>query len=93
MRPYCDHSQTLEGLQAWMAQPEGGSPFQNVGGYNGIDADKSGWMDLDLTPGAYVAICHIPDPASGKAHELLGMVMPFMDDGKNNIIVQLKTVH
>lgn len=69
---------TLDDVAAWMAKPEGAPPFYNVGGYNGVDAQKAGWMDLDLTPGQYVAICHIPDPASGKPHDALGMVLPFM---------------
>ncbi|MCE7985511.1 MAG: hypothetical protein DYG89_30420 [Caldilinea sp. CFX5] len=68
---------TLDDVAAWMAQPEGAPPFHNVGGYNALDAEKVGWMDLDLTPGQYVAICHVPDPASGKPHEALGMVLPF----------------
>lgn len=69
---------TLDDVAAWMAKPEGAPPFQNVGGYNGLDMQKVGWMDLDLTPGQYVAICHVPDPASGKPHEALGMVLPFI---------------
>lgn len=68
---------TMDDVAAWMAKPEGAPPFTNVGGYNGLDAKNVGWLDLDLTPGDYVAICHIPDPATGKAHEELGMVLPF----------------
>lgn len=68
---------TMADVAAWVAQPEGAPPFSNVGGFNGIDAHGTGYMDLDLTPGEYVAICHVPDPASGKPHDALGMVMPF----------------
>ncbi|MCB0125986.1 MAG: hypothetical protein KDE58_27205 [Caldilineaceae bacterium] len=68
---------SMDDVAAWMAKPEGAPPFSNVGGFNGIDAKKVGYMELDLTPGTYVAICHVPDPASGKAHDALGMVMPF----------------
>jgi hypothetical protein len=35
-------------------------------------------MDLDLTPGQSVAICHVLDPASGKPHDALGMVLPLL---------------
>ncbi len=68
---------TMDDIMAWMHNPTGAPPFSNVGGYNGIDPQKVGWMELDLTPGQYVAICHIPDPASGKPHDALGMVLPF----------------
>lgn len=68
---------TLADVGAWMAKPEGAPPFQNVGGYNAMDPNATGWIDLDLTPGQYVAICHVPDPASGKPHDALGMVLPF----------------
>lgn len=68
---------TIEDVMAWAQKPEGQPPFANVGGYNGMDPKATGWIDLDLTPGDYIAICHVPDPATGKAHELLGMVLPF----------------
>lgn len=69
---------TMDDIMAWMHEPTGAPPFSNVGGYNGIDPQKVGWMELDLTPGQYIAICHIPDPASGKPHDALGMVLPFI---------------
>ena len=56
---------------------DGAPPFEDAGGLQGIDPGESGWLNLDLQPGNYVALCHIPDPASGKAHEELGMVLPF----------------
>jgi hypothetical protein len=68
---------TLEDVTTWMQKPAGAPPFANVGGYGALDAKTVGWMDLDLTPGEYVAICHVPDPASGKLHEMLGMVRAF----------------
>ncbi len=33
---------------------------------------------VDLKPGNYLAICNIPDPASGKPHSALGMIKEFM---------------
>lgn len=68
---------TLDDLHAWMAAPSGPPPVHNVGGFNGIEPNQAGWMELDLTPGQYVAICHIPDPATGKAHADMGMLLPF----------------
>lgn len=68
---------TMTDVADWLAAPEGAPPFRNVGGFNGLDANQVGYMELDLTAGNYVAICHIPDPASGKSHQALGMVMPF----------------
>ena len=68
---------TVEDVMHWMHAPDGPPPFANVGGMQGIDPQEAAYLHLDLTPGAYVAICHIPDPASGKAHEELGMVRLF----------------
>jgi LPXTG-motif cell wall-anchored protein len=34
---------------------------------------KSAWASLDLQPGDYIALCFVPDPASGKSHLELGM--------------------
>ncbi len=68
---------TIHDVMAWMMQPAGAPPFMNVGGFQGINPGATGWMELDLTAGEYIAICHIPDPATGKAHKALGMVLPF----------------
>jgi hypothetical protein len=35
------------------------------------------WAVLDLEAGDYLAICFVPDPATGQPHFALGMVMPF----------------
>ena len=67
----------LADVQAFMQSPQGTPPFSQIGGFQAINPDQSGWLNLDLTPGEYVAICHVPDPASGHAHSELGMVMPF----------------
>ncbi len=68
---------TMDDLMAWMSKPEGPPPFANAGGFNSIDPQQTGWMELDLTPGSYIAICHVPDFATGKAHSELGMMLPF----------------
>jgi hypothetical protein len=64
-------------LQFDAAHAQGEPPYQNIGGFQGIDPGKTGWLHLDLEPGTYVAICHIPDPASGEPHSMLGMVQTF----------------
>ena len=68
---------TMADVAAFMAAPDGPPPFASAGGLQGIDPGESGWLKLNLTPGDYVALCHIPDPASGKPHTELGMVAPF----------------
>lgn len=68
---------TMTDVQAFLQHPHGMPPFSQIGGFQGINPGQSGWLNLDLTPGEYVAVCHIPDPASGHAHSELGMVMPF----------------
>jgi hypothetical protein len=64
-------------VQAFMQSPQGTPPFSQIGGFQAIQIGQSGWLNLDLAPGEYVAICHVPDPASGHPHSELGMVMPF----------------
>jgi len=69
---------TMDDVQPWMHQPEGAPPFANVGGIQGIDAGETAYLHLNLTPGNYVALCHIPDTESMKEHMELGMVLPFI---------------
>jgi len=70
---------TLDDMLAFdeTAHDAGEPPYQNIGGFQGIDPGKTGWLHLDLEPGTYGAICHIPDPASGEPHSMLGMVQTF----------------
>jgi hypothetical protein len=69
---------TMDDLAAFMQNPMGEPPYVDAGGMQGLTPGKVGYVHLDLQPGNYVAICHIPDPTSGKAHEELGMIMPFV---------------
>jgi len=68
---------TLADAQAWEAAPSGPPPYQAVGCINGISPGGEGYMHLNLPPGDYIAICNIPDPASGQAHSHLGMIKAF----------------
>jgi hypothetical protein len=61
----------------WQTAPSGPPPFEAVGGMEAFSAGGSGDMTLDLQPGIYVAICNVPDPASGVSHARLGMIQQF----------------
>lgn len=69
---------TMDDVMAWMHDPMGPPPFEDAGGMQGLTAGSTGFFHVNLKPGVYVALCHIPDPTSGKAHEELGMVKPFV---------------
>ncbi|MCC7368715.1 MAG: hypothetical protein IT306_09845 [Chloroflexi bacterium] len=64
-------------VMTWYRTPSGPPPFEAVGGINGLSTGQTGYMTLDLQPGAYAAICLVPDPASGQAHLHLGMAKAF----------------
>jgi uncharacterized cupredoxin-like copper-binding protein len=68
---------TLEDVATFMQSPHGAPPFEDAGGFQAIDPGASGWLTLDFQPGQYVALCHVPDPATGYSHTELGMVVPF----------------
>ena len=55
----------------------GPPPFSSAGGFQAIDKGIGGWVTLEFTPGNYLALCNVPDPASGKSHAELGMVAEF----------------
>jgi mannose-6-phosphate isomerase-like protein (cupin superfamily)/DNA-binding beta-propeller fold protein YncE len=61
----------------FLQAPEGVPPFEYMGGLQAIDSGRTGWAGLDLPPGEYIALCFVPDPASGKAHIELGMIGMF----------------
>jgi hypothetical protein len=70
-----------EDLLAWEKAPAGPPPFESAGGINAFSADGSGYMTLELQPGSYVAVCRVPDPASGVPHLHLGMLKHFTVPG------------
>jgi len=71
---------TAADVLAFFQQPPSGPPlFQSAGGVNGLSARVTVVGELELTAGAYLAICLIPDPASGVPHAALGMVKEFAD--------------
>ncbi len=71
---------TLADVQAFMQGQAGPPSSVSLGGTAGIAPGERAWVRFDMTPGAYVAICFIPDPATGKAHFQLGMASTFTVD-------------
>jgi hypothetical protein len=61
---------------------EGVAPYTFQGGAQAMATAYSSFVEFDLAPGNYVALCFVPDPATGKPHVALGMVRPFTVVGK-----------
>jgi hypothetical protein len=69
---------TADDVLRYLGAPDSPPPFTPVGGMNGLDKGLSGFAELNLTPGEYVAICNIPSPAAeGHPHFALGMIKQF----------------
>lgn len=52
-------------------------PVEAVGGTVGMAPGQRAWVTLDLPAGDYLALCFIPDQASGRPHAHLGMWATF----------------
>lgn len=73
-----EDGKTPEDVFAFFAKPDGKPPFMDLGGMQGLTKGAApAFINFDLQPGNYIALCNIPDPATGKSHAELGMVMPF----------------
>ena len=63
------------------ATPTGGGPsfadLEPVGGMGWLSPGATAWAEVDLEPGTYVALCFVPDPATGMPHAAMGMVAVF----------------
>ena len=66
------------------ATPEAGAPpplsfedFTEVAFSGILSNGQTNWLEFDLAPGTYAAVCFIPDQESGMAHVQLGMVEIF----------------
>jgi hypothetical protein len=66
--------QTLDSLAKWGDSYKGPAPMTGEGGTAAVAPGANGLFDADLTPGNYVLICFIPDPADKKPHMMKGMV-------------------
>ena len=69
---------TLEDVTRFLNGAGGPPPFAPVGGMNGLDVGVTGYAEVNLGSGKYVAICNIPSPkAQGHPHFDLGMIKEF----------------
>ena len=69
------------GLIGMAATPESGGinpeAIEGMGGLSTISPGVTGYIELNLTPGTYVAVCFVPDHDSGAPHIMLGMISVF----------------
>ena len=70
---------TLDNFMAFMQTYEGEPPVEDAaaGGVAVMGPGQTGWVNLDLSAGDYVALCFVPDAATGKAHAEMGMIQSF----------------
>lgn len=70
---------TLADTKAFLSDPAqaGRPPVIPVAGAQGIMRGTVNYLHLNLSPGTYMAVCFIPDLASGKPHMALGMMSTF----------------
>jgi len=71
---------TAADVQAFLDQPNpdfSSAPGDPAGGNSPISAGIREFFPVNLPAGNYVALCGVPDPATGKSHFDLGMIMAF----------------
>ena len=76
---------TMEDVQRFMETQEGEPPADEVGHTNVLSPGASNYIDVDLTPGTYLALCFMPDhlgDATGQPHVMLGMMQNFTVAGE-----------
>jgi len=54
--------------------PAGPPPIDDAGGLGALQANQTGFVELDLKAGQYAFVCFVPDTATGKPHAALGMI-------------------
>jgi hypothetical protein len=54
-----------------------GPPFVSIGGTAPKSPGATNYLEIDLEPGGYIAICFIPDAETGVPHFAMGMVAAF----------------
>jgi uncharacterized cupredoxin-like copper-binding protein len=72
-----DDGKTMDDVMKFMQAPSGKPPFSSAGGLAALAPRTSAWVSLNLQPGYYLALCFVPDPATGKAHAEMGMMQVF----------------
>ena len=70
---------TVQDVTTWLqsSAPTTPPPFSDAGGIAAIAPGETAFVVLNLQPGQYMALCYVLDPASGKPHVALGMLVPF----------------
>ncbi len=71
-----EEGQTAQESIALAVDTEGNVPNEFVGGMAAGPGSEL-WTDFNVTPGNYIAVCNIPDVATGTPHVALGMVGTF----------------
>ncbi len=81
---------TVEQVQAFVSQLDSGTPQAGIpdpasveiltSELKNLSPGREIWVELELEPGAYAAICGIPDPGTGAPHVLLGEADTFIVD-------------
>lgn len=73
-----EDGKTLADVTAWSAGGmKGPAPYDLTGGAPTIPPGATSWVNLDLRPGNYVALCVITSPTTMQQHVQMGMVTPF----------------
>ncbi len=67
---------TVESLMASFA-PGAAPQGVSAGGAGAINPGLTNYWTVNLTPGNYVLLCFVPDPADGTPHAMKGMVQAF----------------
>jgi len=57
---------------------EGPPPFLALFGAAPMNPGATNYVEFNAQPGEYIAICFVPDPATGMPHFLMGMVASFV---------------
>jgi hypothetical protein len=68
---------TVEQFMAAAAQPNQPPPGRLMGGPGAYSRGQEAYWSATLTPGNWLILCFVPDPADGKPHVMKGMVKPF----------------
>ncbi len=74
-----NEGKTAEDVTTWMTDFSGEPPVSFDGGaiIQGVTAGQTFYTPVNLTPGTYVAVCPLPNLASGAPHFVDGMVDTF----------------
>ena len=68
---------TLDDLAKWGQTYQGDLPGTSLGGASPMSPGQVEYIPMDFTPGDYVALCFVLDPAKHMPHLAEGMVTPF----------------